>query len=275
MHTLILPFIEQNNLYDTVHLDYSVNDPNNWLPNYAKIFGVKGNASISVDIRTFICPSTPSHQVDYEPYFISLGLPDEGPFPLGGTDYAVVQGYTKYFNAPPNQGLPTCAPGSPFSTNGIFADDKEGALGRLGHKLPGGMKQATKIADIKDGLSNTIMVGEDAGRHQNWAKGSPYTSPPPSPYNYWDGPNGWMLNAAWADYNSAIRIAGFSADGKTPAGGCCVVNCNNAWQLYSFHPGGVNTLRGDGSVQFMQESIAPGVLAALVTRAAGEIFNED
>ena len=84
-----------------------------------------------------------------------------------------------------------------------------------------------------------------------------------------------MLNAAWADYNSAIRIAGFSPDGKTPAGGCCVVNCNNAWQLYSFHPGGVNTLRGDGSVQFMQESIAPGVLAALVTRAAGEIFNED
>ena len=45
-------------------------------------------------------------------------------------------------------------------------------------------------------------------------------------------------------------------------------------QIYSFHTGGTNTLRGDGSVQFMQAGIAPGVLAALVTRNGGEVINE-
>jgi hypothetical protein len=84
-----------------------------------------------------------------------------------------------------------------------------------------------------------------------------------------------MLNAALADYNSAISVAGFSGDGKTRGGGCSCVNVNNAWNFYSFHPGGVNTVRGDGSVQFMQEAIDPGILAALVTRAGGEVFNED
>jgi hypothetical protein len=271
---LILPFIEQDNLYRGIYVKYSVNDPNNWLPNYAGIFGLPGNPTVSVDVKTFVCPSTPSHQVDYEPYFVSLGLPDAGPFPLGATDYAVVQGYTKYFNAPANSGLPTCAPTSPTTTNGIFSDDKEGAMGKLGHMTPKGMQGKLNFASITDGLSNTILMGEDAGRHQNYITGHiAYTtaSPPPP---YWDGPNGWMLNASWPDYNSAIRVMGFSGDGKTAAAGCCAVNCNNAWQFYSFHPAGVNTVRGDGSVQFMIQDIAPGVLAALVTRSGGEVINE-
>jgi prepilin-type N-terminal cleavage/methylation domain-containing protein/prepilin-type processing-associated H-X9-DG protein len=274
--TLLLPFLEQDNIYRRVRVDYSVNDPNNWEPAYAGIFGLPGALSVYPNLSVLTCPSTPDHQVDYEPYFVSLGLPDKGPFPLGGTDYAVVKGYTKYFNSDPSapQG-PTCAPGSPFSTAGIFADDNVGAMGRLGLKTPNGMQHTTRLQDISDGTSHTILMAEDAGRHQNYIAGHiPYTSPPPTP-NYWDGPNGWMLNAAFADYNNAISVVGLSGDGKTLAGGCACVNVNNAWQIYSFHPGGVNTLRGDGSVQFMQESIGPPILAALITRAGGEVFSED
>jgi prepilin-type N-terminal cleavage/methylation domain-containing protein len=274
--TLLLPFIEQDNIYNRVHINYSVNDPNNWEPAYANIFGVPGGLNIFPNIKTFICPSTPDHQVDYEPYFVSLGLPDAGPFPLGGTDYAVVQGYTKYFNSDPKapQG-PTCAPNSPFSTAGVHTDDNVGAMGRLGHKTPTGMLHTTRIQDMSDGTSHTIMMGEDAGRHQNYIYGHiAYTNATPTP-PWWDGPNGWELNAALADYNTAIRVIGFSGDGKTAAGGCSGINVNNAYQFYSFHPSGVNTVRGDGSVQFMQESISPGVLAALITRAGGEVFNED
>jgi len=278
MHTLILPFIEQDNIYRRVRIDYSVNDPNNWEPAYANIFGLPGLGNVFPNISTFICPSTPDHQVDYEPYFVQLGIPDAGPFPLGGTDYAVVKGYTKYFNSPPTppSGLPTCAPNSPFSTAGIFDDDNVGAMGRKGQKTPNGMQHTLKFASISDGLSHTIFLGEDAGRHQNYIAGHiPYTSPPPTPVNYWDGPNGWMLNAALADQNTAISVIGFSGDGKSPAVGCACVNVNNAWQFYSFHPAGVNTLRGDGSVQFMQESISPATLAALITRSGGEVFSED
>ena len=66
------------------------------------------------------------------------------------------------------------------------------------------------------------------------------------------GSVGWTLNAAWPDYNTYIRVRGFSNDGRTQDGGCCAVNCSNVNQFYAFHTGGVNTLRGDGSVRFLR-----------------------
>ena len=78
-----------------------------------------------------------------------------------------------------------------------------------------------------------------------------------------------------ADQNTAINVIGFSGDGLRGGFGCSCVNVNNAWQLYSFHPAGVNTVRGDGSVQFLQENVDPGTLAALITRAGGEIVSDE
>jgi prepilin-type processing-associated H-X9-DG protein len=132
-----------------------------------------------------------------------------------------------------------------------------------------------RLTDIADGTSNTIMVSEAAGRHQVYVKGRPLTPNAP-------GQVGWTLNAGFFDYNTVINVRGFSNDGVTPDGGCCVINCTNGrttpftqGQLYSFHTGGVNALRGDGSVQFLRESMAPAVLAAMITRAGGEVFAEN
>ena len=72
-----------------------------------------------------------------------------------------------------------------------------------------------------------------------------------------------------------MQVRGFSANGLVPDGGCCVVNCNNFDEIYAFHPGGANTLRGDGSVFFMRESIAPAVLAALISYNGGEVLPGD
>jgi prepilin-type N-terminal cleavage/methylation domain-containing protein len=259
--TMLLPYIEQDNLYRTIRTDLSVNDPNNWSPKWAAVFGLTGTTTTSSIIKTYMCPSTRIHKVDYEPYLVSLGIPDQGPFPLGGTDYAVVQGLTGTFTS-------ACAPNS-IANPGFWDDDGVGAMGIKGHITTSGYQGKTKITDITDGTSNTILMSEDAGRHQDYARGKPDLT-----YPWMEGPNGWMLNAAWADQNTAIRVRGYSNDGLVRDGGCCVINCNNAWQFYSFHTGGVNAVRGDGSVSFLPESIAPAVLAALVTRAGGEVFNE-
>jgi prepilin-type N-terminal cleavage/methylation domain-containing protein/prepilin-type processing-associated H-X9-DG protein len=43
----------------------------------------------------------------------------------------------------------------------------------------------------------------------------------------------------------------------------------------SYHPGGVNTLMGDGSVRFIKESISSPIWWALGTRASGEVITSD
>ncbi len=43
----------------------------------------------------------------------------------------------------------------------------------------------------------------------------------------------------------------------------------------SWHPGGVNVLLGDGSVQFITNTVDLATWRGLSTRAGGEILNED
>ena len=251
--TLILPYLEQENVVRIAHPEFSVIDPANWPPNWGT--SIAGATTIKV----YLCPSAPSRTIDYAPYFVSLGLPNRGPFILGGTDYAIVRGlHPNFTNA--------CAPASPADASG---DMGVGVMGVRGYMSPSGLTQGkVKLTDISDGTSNTIMVGEDAGRHQVYANGVPVSPNAP-------GQAGWTLNAGWADYNTYIRVRGYSGDGLVRDGGCCVINCNNVNQFYGFHSGGLNVLLGDGHVQFLQQSIAPGVLAAMVTRAGGEVFTQN
>jgi len=249
---LILPYIEQSNLVNSLHQEFSVIDPINWPPPW----GVSPTAVSEVPI--YRCPSAPERVIDYGPYFVSLGLPNKGVFTLGATDYAVVVGLHSNFKN-------SCAPLSPADVN---RDQGVGALGVRGHMtVNGGMQGRLRITAMSDGTSNTIMIGEDAGRHQIYARGVPVSPNAP-------GQAGWALNSAWADYNTYIEVRGYSSNGVTRDGGCCVVNCSNDHQFYGFHSGGLNAVRGDGSVQFMSDSTAPGVVAALVTRAGGEVFTD-
>ena len=46
-------------------------------------------------------------------------------------------------------------------------------------------------------------------------------------------------------------------------------------QIYGFHPGGVNTLFGDGSVRFIRQTISLATLQAAITRSGGEVTGND
>jgi prepilin-type processing-associated H-X9-DG protein len=54
-----------------------------------------------------------------------------------------------------------------------------------------------------------------------------------------------------------------------------MVNCTSNNEIYSFHTGGANCLFVDGSVHFIKDSATVQLIAALVTRAAGEIISAD
>jgi prepilin-type N-terminal cleavage/methylation domain-containing protein/prepilin-type processing-associated H-X9-DG protein len=112
-----------------------------------------------------------------------------------------------------------------------------------------------RIADIRDGTSNTIIIAEDAGRPKLW-QGRQQVQ------------NAVAGGGPWSSMFNGLIILG-----STPMGtrlGQCAVNCTNWGEVYSFHPGGANILFADGSTRFLKASIDIRVFAALVTRAGGE-----
>src|SRR5262249_27729472 len=139
-----------------------------------------------------------------------------------------------------------------------------------------------KLAAVTDGLSNTICFAEIAGRQQIYYNGRPNGGA-----TLLDG--GLTLNSAWAAYNTARRITGYDTTGAPPlpanynvgnglgepGPGCAAVNVSNVNGLYAFHTGGVNILRGDGSVSFLKQNGTPAVITALITRDGGESVQDN
>jgi prepilin-type N-terminal cleavage/methylation domain-containing protein/prepilin-type processing-associated H-X9-DG protein len=114
----------------------------------------------------------------------------------------------------------------------------------------------TRLAEITDGASQTLLITEHAGRPTLWRAGQPV-------------PGTYTISAAWIAGTLTFG-QGSSYDGATKLGPCAI-NCTNDREVYSFHPGGANAVFADGSVHFLQASMDIRVFARLVTRAGGEV----
>jgi prepilin-type processing-associated H-X9-DG protein len=122
--------------------------------------------------------------------------------------------------------------------------------------------KGTRIAQITDGTSNTILLAEIAGKNLLWQAGPLFTGQPLS--GFFGGEGGW------GDATSAASaLYGSSKDG-TVFPGTCGINCSNDYGLFSFHTGGANTVFADGSVHFLNSNIDIRILAALITKAGGD-----
>jgi prepilin-type N-terminal cleavage/methylation domain-containing protein/prepilin-type processing-associated H-X9-DG protein len=117
----------------------------------------------------------------------------------------------------------------------------------------------TRLGDLTDGTANTILVTEDAGRPRQWRAGRP-------------GPDQTILGGPWTGFNTGVILQGSSSDGQTQPG-LCAINCTNNREVYSFHPDGANAVLADGSVRFLKASVSIRTLAALITRAGGEVVS--
>ena len=121
----------------------------------------------------------------------------------------------------------------------------------------------TPLSKISDGQSFTILVDELAGRPDLYVRGVQQGG-------QYASQKGW---AAWAGYQS-MPLRAWTADGLS-SGWACVVNCNNNSGIFSFHPGGANTLFVDASVQWLREGSAADVVLSLATRDGKESVPED
>jgi prepilin-type processing-associated H-X9-DG protein len=114
----------------------------------------------------------------------------------------------------------------------------------------------TRLVDITDGASQTILITEHAGRPELWRAGRPV-------------PGSYAVAAAWVG-GTLIFGKGSTPDGATKPGPCAI-NCTNEREVYSFHPAGANAVFADGSVHFLRADIDIRIFARLVTRAGEEV----
>lgn len=143
-----------------------------------------------------------------------------------------------------------------------FADPPKSMAPPLYGTIPGIMflNRPRKIGEVRDGLSNTFLVSEDAGRPELWVRGGnvPVSNPDSKPEG-----------AGWADYESEYYTHGTSNDRS------CHTNCNNDNEDYSFHPGGAHKLFADGSVRFLKQTTSMRVFARLHSFNEGDLVSAD
>ena len=114
-----------------------------------------------------------------------------------------------------------------------------------------------KVASVRDGLSNTFLFFESAGKPNHYVKGVFQPDDPVPKEKY-----------RWAS-DAAHDIWGNDDQSECPI--TTIMNCDNYHQIYSFHPGGAIFAYGDGSVSYLRDNIDVDAFVCLFTRAAGDI----
>lgn len=217
---------------------------------------VTNESTISSTLPVFNCPSTPGGpRVDrhgYPEVEFLFGMLD--PF-APGTVITATYASTDY--------SPLCGVRDAFLGayyNGPTQVNSEGIL-----REP---NMCTQIRDVLDGLSNTWMIAERAAANDVWRNGvkihdagsGVFFEPVGFEFNIQNG-------GGWGDfYNGNFWLSGSLEDGSGTSGPC-LVNCTNldARGLYSFHPGGLHVLLGDGGVRFCSEFTNTDIIVQAVT----------
>ncbi len=233
-HVYILPFIEQNNLYNQF----------SFAP--GAFTGANKNVYALNRIAMFLCPSSPAttmqlggaNNVD-TPELIN-GTPPYTTHYYGvmgpvGTNPMTGQPYT--FDSSGSHGG--------FSKQGIFMRDT------VSTSTSQGPDPGNRIADVTDGTSNTLMVGELS----------------------------WVNNVTGTRYRSWVRGCDTA---PVCSGARNVVNAINSPSIALFndiafgsmHPQGANFGMADGSIRYINEGISLTTYRSLASCNGGEVAND-
>ncbi len=225
--TFLLPYFEQGNVYAALDLNYHWNDTSQ----------SDNQQHAKQDLGGILaCPSAPGGR---EPYHISDYRP------------AVrLDAQLKSDDGQSQEGsLRTLVESGVLTDRGELASAWRGLLQR-DPKLETTVR--VRPSDVRDGLSNTFLFFEDAGRPHEYVEGA------------YQKLNTSASDFRWANWELYIIIDRVCA-------GSQLVNCTNSSEIYGFHPSGCNVVMGDGSVHFLADSIDAEAFAALFTSAASDL----
>jgi prepilin-type N-terminal cleavage/methylation domain-containing protein len=266
--TAVLPFIDQANLYNLL------NFTTDWCDQSGQ------NSTVAqTNLAAFVCPSTPGTRTQPNAAgFANRGL-NAAPYNVTGSpvygygDYMAMGGIYHDSDPPVETWEALADPVNLAVTNPrvLGSIDSLGCIpGMFSHNGP--VDAPTRVADVTDGLSNTVAFVECAGRPQLFIKGKPAVS---NPNDSGVSPAGTTTDGwGWADTEQCGFIDGSDATGAQQIGAGPwngVINYSNDAEIYSFHVGGAMILMGDGTVRFISENAGLNIVAALCTKSWGDI----
>ncbi|MGH7138379.1 MAG: DUF1559 domain-containing protein [Pirellulales bacterium] len=248
--SMILPNMEQQNVFNLI--------------NFSQPVGMGVNATVSlVNIPAYQCPSDPL-QDPIQIYDSSLSAPIAT---VAHGNYVGCDGWIECLVGSTG----TIAPTGPFAwaadgiPNGVYGPGARGVFWRNSH---------TKITDVKDGTSNTILAGERSSNHSSstWTGAVPQGLTPAWMAAVPLAPNSPPPSAAYdnADFGEALVLAHCNYT-HTP---CADFPIFDPDTFYSYHPGGANFLICDGSGRFISSNVDGYVYQAMATIGAGEAYGQ-
>ena len=212
--TAILPYLEHTAVYDKMDPTMATHVAPNWEID-----------AVGAIIPTYVCPSDPwgSKRVNVTSFPLpgrASAADDFGPTNIGGISD------TTSWLCDVNCGA-SCTPTD--SGDGVFYN-----------------YSTISINDIRDGTTNTLLLGEFTNGRSESFPGMP-----------------------WANWDMTDTSEGINGPNTLPGGAA-------AWNFYdnrlgSWHGNGATFALCDGSVHFLPEFIDATVLQALTTRAGGEV----
>ena len=269
---LMLPFIEQGPLYNSFNASIGMEGP----PlGSAPLGGFIVNSTVfTTKIASFQCPS--DNQQHLQLRDLERGdrgrcsgvrlLADQGELRHQCGQYGLRRGRLR-------EHTPPCI-----------------ARPRSAATRAGRARLAIRVASVTDGMSNTQFISEILQGANDDTRGTVwFDDPGAGSYMTRFTPNGF-LDFLGSGVNMDVVASVRHGPGPQPAATRRAVRQPARAELACFnsssegaafggsrsrHPGGVNTLFGDGSVHFMKNSINPQTWVALGTISGGEVISSD
>jgi prepilin-type N-terminal cleavage/methylation domain-containing protein/prepilin-type processing-associated H-X9-DG protein len=256
---LILPDLEQNALFAEIQAGMAGHQE--WVPTPSAAWraAYRGLAAQNTNVAVYQCPS--------DPYVASRPTPDApitwslSPQAIGrpaalasyfGSSGPCGMALNQPYSAPSgNCGL--CSPsGSPcpcYLPSTAHAADLRAAP-RGGPGMFSLQRAQVRLAEVADGTSNTLFVGEEPV----WRDRS--------------GKMGWVFRQWMEPYSMTTTVHGINANNDLVSSGYY------RQSFGSYHPGGANFLMVDGSVRFLPNAINLKTFGELGTKAGGEVIGD-
>jgi prepilin-type N-terminal cleavage/methylation domain-containing protein/prepilin-type processing-associated H-X9-DG protein len=238
--TMILANLEQGALYNAYNFSLPSTPATNTGVNLTPVGGpnsfLANTTVVGTVVAVYVCPSqkfsTPITTSGTGAYAMTNGR--RGDYLLACSQY--YDAYNGAYQKAAWQGHPPDA--------GVFS----------GCDIP------TQISEIRDGTSNTVMIGEAS---------EPKTSTSYGPY--------WGAGVWTSVHGRVIIQTSTSVLYGTPNGhpivGATYTTESYAWQMGSLHPGGMNACFADGSVKFIKNSINTTTWYGVNTMGHGEVVD--